>query len=168
MSKNMITYFILILFCPLIGKLLKAIIDYYNSYKNSKKEITLLDALFRITQREFEIWCSEYLTHTGFENIALLPINTKQKNIIGSKSNNKYYIKCTHHTINDPIDMNEVETLLGSMICDNITHGLLISTGKISDSVKEFILNLKSPYKINIISSLELDYLYSDYISKFN
>ena len=168
-TNSIFTYFLIIIFSPLIGKLIKCIIDYYKTYKNYKSSITLIDSLDNITQREFEIWCSEYLSYLDFSNIVLLPLNSNCiENIIGYKDSIKYYIYCKNSTSIDLITLTEIEAFLGTMINDDITHGLIITTSSISEETCEFLKNLKVPYKIDLISSKELSLLPENYILKTN
>ena len=84
------SYFIIILFAPLIGKLIKKIIIYYKSYKNFEGNNQLYNLVHRLTPHEFEIWCSEYLSKLGFNNIILLPLGPDGgKDIICEKGSEK-------------------------------------------------------------------------------
>ena len=47
------SYFIIILFSPLIGKLIKNITIYYKSYKELKKSDLLYNLVHRLTPHEF-------------------------------------------------------------------------------------------------------------------
>lgn len=163
------SYFTIILFAPIIGKLLNKIIIYYKCYKDSKNSNLLYNLAHRLTPREFEIWCSEYLTHLGFTNIFLLPPSPDGgKDIICENESEKYYVECKRFSLNNSITPLIVEQLLGAMIADNIFNGLIITTGEISDETKDLLTKIKKPYSIKIISSSELSIKYSDYILKTN
>ena len=87
------SYFIIILFAPLIGKLINKIIIYYKSYKGFEKDTHLYNIVHKLTPHEFEIWCSEYLSKLGFTNIILLPIGPDGgKDIICEKDSEKFYV----------------------------------------------------------------------------
>ena len=87
------SYFIIILFAPLIGKLINKIIIYYKSYKGFEKDTHLYNIVHKLTPHEFEIWCSEYLSKLGFTNILLLPIGPDGgKDIICEKDSHKQII----------------------------------------------------------------------------
>ncbi|MBX9138007.1 MULTISPECIES: restriction endonuclease [unclassified Clostridium] len=163
------SYFIIILFAPLMGKLIKKIITYYKSYKNFKSDTQLYSLIHRLTPHEFEIWCSEYLSTLGFSNIILLPLGPDGgKNIICEKDSQKFYIECKRYSLNDSISPFHIEKLLGAMISDNINNGIIITTGSISDDVKSILSKVNEPYNIKIISSTELDIPYTEYILKTN
>ena len=163
------SYFIIILFAPLIGKLIKKIIIYYKSYKNFEGNNQLYNLVHRLTPHEFEIWCSEYLSKLGFNNIILLPLGPDGgKDIICEKGSEKFYVECKRYSLNNSISILQVEKLLGAMISDNINNGIIITTGSISDDVKSILSKVNEPYNIKIISSTELDIPYTEYILKTN
>ena len=163
------SYFIIILFSPLIGKLIKNITIYYKSYKEFKKGDLLYNLVHRLTPHEFEIWCSEYLSNLGFTNIMVLPIGPDAgKDIICEKNSEKFYIECKRYSPNSYISSFQVEKLLGSMISDNIKNGLIITTGDLSKEAKDTLKKIKKPYNINVITSNELSLSYSKYILKLN
>ena len=159
------SYFIIILFSPLIGKLIKNITIYYKSYKELKKSDLLYNLVHRLTPHEFEIWCSEYLSNIGFNNIVVLPLGPDGgKDIICEKNSEKFYVECKRYSISDSITAFEIEKLLGAMICDNINNGIIITTGTISDEAKSILNKIEKPYNISIISSKDLDIPYTEYV----
>lgn len=163
------SYFIIILFAPLIGKLIKKIIIYYKSYKDFQGNNQLYNLVHRLTPHEFEIWCSEYLSQLGFTNILLLPLGPDGgKDIICEKDSQKFYVECKRYSLNNSISTLQVEKLLGAMISNNINNGIIITTGTISDDVNSILSKINKPYNIKIISSVELDIPYTEYILKTN
>lgn len=163
------SYFIIILFAPLIGKLIKKIIIYYKSYKDFQGNNQLYNLVHRLTPHEFEIWCSEYLSQLGFTNILLLPLGPDGgKYIICEKDSQKFYVECKRYSLNNSISPLQVEKLLGAMISNNINNGIIITTGTISDDVRSILSKINKPYNIKIISSVELDIPYTEYILKTN
>ena len=159
------SYFIIILFSPLIGKLIKNITIYYKSYKELKKSDLLYNLVHRLTPHEFEIWCSEYLSNIGFNNIVVLPLRPDGgKDIICEKNSEKFYVECKRYSISDSITAFEIEKLLGAMICDNINNGIIITTGTISDEAKSILNKIEKPYNISIISSKDLAIPYTEYV----
>ena len=163
------SYFTIILFAPLIGKLIKKIIIYYKSYKNFEGNNQLYNLVYRLTPHEFEIWCSEYLSKLGFTNIIVLPLGPDGgKDIICEKDSQKFYVECKRYYIDHSISTFHVEKLLGAMISDNINNGIIITTGTISNDVKSILSKINKPYNIKIISSSELSIPYTEYILKTN
>ena len=115
------SYLIIILFTPLIGKLINQIYLYYKMHKKFENCNLLSNLAYRLTPHEFEIWCSEYLSNLGFTNIMVLPIGPDAgKDIICEKNSEKFYIECKRYSPNRYISSFQVEKLLGSMISDNV------------------------------------------------
>ena len=163
------SYLIIILFTPLIGKLINQIYLYYKMHKKFENCNLLSNLAHRLTPHEFEIWCSEYLSNLGFTNIMVLPIGPDAgKDIICEKNSEKFYIECKRYSPNSYISLFQVEKLLGSMISDNIKNGLIITTGDLSKEAKDTLKKIKKPYNINVITSNELSLSYSKYILKLN
>ncbi|MFQ7820767.1 restriction endonuclease [Clostridium sp.] len=163
------SYLIIILFTPLIGKLINQIYLYYKMHKKFENCNLLSNLAYRLTPHEFEIWCSEYLSNLGFTNIMVLPIGPDAgKDIICEKNSEKFYIECKRYSPNSYISSFQVEKLLGSMISDNIKNGLIITTGDLSKEAKDTLKKIKKPYNINVITSNELSLSYSKYILKLN
>lgn len=163
------SYLIIILFTPLIGKLINQIYLYYKMHKKFENCNLLSNLAHRLTPHEFEIWCSEYLSNLGFNNIMVLPIGPDAgKDIICEKNSEKFYIECKRYSPNSYISSFQVEKLLGSMISDNIKNGLIITTGDLSKEAKDTLKKIKKPYNINVITSNELSLSYSKYILKLN
>ena len=163
------SYLIIILFTPLIGKLINQIYSYYKMNKKFENCNLLSNLAYRLTPHEFEIWCSEYLSNLGFTNIIVLPIGPDAgKDIICEKNSEKFYIECKRYSPNSYISSFQVEKLLGSMISDNVKNGLIITTGDLSKEAKDTLKKIKKPYNINVITSNELSLSYSKYILKLN
>ena len=163
------SYFIIILFSPLIGRLIKSIILYYKTYKNLSLNDRLYNLAYRLTPREFEIWCSEYLSTLGFTNIILLPLSPDGgKDIICEKDSEKFYVECKRYSLSSSISAFHVQKLLGTMIADNINNGIILTTGSVSDDAKSVLSKINKPYSINIIGPAELDIPYNEYILKTN
>ena len=163
------SYLIIILFTPLIGKLINQIYLYYKMHKKFENCNLLSNLAHRLTPHEFEIWCSEYLSNLGFTNIMVLPIGPDAgKDIICEKNSEKFYIECKRYSPNSYISSFQVEKLLGSMISDNIKNGLIITTGDLSKEAKDTLKKIKKLYNINVITSNELSLSYSKYILKLN
>ena len=163
------SYLIIILFTPLIGKLINQIYLYYEMHKKFENCNLLSNLAYRLTPHEFEIWCSEYLSNLGFTNIMVLPIGPDAgKDIICEKNSEKFYIECKRYSPNSYISSFQVEKLLGSMISDNVKNGLIITTGDLSKEAKDTLKKIKKPYNINVITSNELSLSYSKYILKLN
>lgn len=149
---NLYISFILIIFSPLVGRILKVSYDLFTLNKKLKNGNTLLELLNRLTPREFEIWSTEYLSSIGYKNVILTPPSINNgKNIICSKNNNTIYILCKSKVMSNKIASEDIEVLLGSMILDNVRQGIIITTSIVNDDIYKTIKNIPTPYKIDII-----------------
>lgn len=163
--NTLFSYFILIIFSPLIGKLLKSIILLYKQYKKLNTPNSLVQLIYRLTPHEFEIWSAEYLTKLGFTNVTVLPLGIDGgKDIICFKNNEKYYVECKRYHLDNSVTLYQTEKLLGAMIADNVNNGIIITTGYLSKDAKAFLSSLKKPYNIDIITADDLTLPYSQYI----
>lgn len=166
---NLYISFVIIIFTPLLGKIIKKVYDLYILNKKFRSGNTLLELLNRLTPREFEIWSREYLSSIGYTNVILTaPSADEGKNIICTKNSDTFYVKCKNNTNENSITHKDIEMLLGAMISDNITKGLIITTSLISDGAYELINTLQSPYSIHIINFDNSQKQFSDYIIQTN
>lgn len=166
---NLYISFVIIIFTPLLGKIIKKSYDLYILNKKFKSGNTLLELLNRLTPREFEIWSREYLSSIGYTNVILTaPSPDEGRNIICTKNSNTVYVKCKSNTTENSITHKDIEMLLGAMISDNIKKGLIITTNLVSDSACELINNLQPPYSIHIINFDNSQKQPSDYIIQTN
>lgn len=155
-SNNIFTLTILIVFSPLIGKLINNLVYLFKLYIKSKKGNNLIDLLNRLTFREFKIWAGEYLSHIGYTNIVLPPFDEWDKNIICIKNNSTYYVKCNRSNGTSEISVKALEQFLGELISESINNGLIITTNTIPDDVRNFIDTIPKPYSIDILSLSEI------------
>ena len=166
---SILTYIIIIIFSPLIGKLIKEIYDYVITINDYHEEPTLLSLIYHLTPKEFQIWCGEYLTYLGYSNIQIISNNDPNtNNIICCKDNETLYVQCTKYSINSCITINDIEKLVGAMISNNITKGLIISTGSFSNECKELLTKLNSKFQIDIICDEQFNFPYTKYILQNN
>lgn len=167
--NNLFILGVIIFFSPQIGKLIKSSYDYYTLYQKSKKGNKLIDLLYRLTPREFEIWCSEYLSSLGYKNIILSPLGPDGgKDIICIKDNKTYYVECKRYFKDNYVTSKEVEKLLGTLISNNVYNGVLITTGSLSSDAKDFVENLPLNYNIELISFAHINKYYYEYLNELN
>ena len=161
--NSVFTYFLILFFSPIIGKLVKELIDYVKLLKKFKSPQTLLSLTTRLTPKEFKLWCTDYLNDLGYTTIPSLKIDN-DNNIICKKENNSVYVQCKQYNSNYIVPIGDFEELFGSMIINNINVGLLITTGKVSNDVNELLNKLPSNFHIDIIDRDALNYPYEKYI----
>lgn len=166
---SIFTYIVIIIFSPLLGRVIKEIYDYIIVINESHKEPTLLKLVCRLTPKEFQIWCGEYLSYLGYNNIQIISPNISSAiNIICNKNNETFYVQCTRYTINSSINTEDIETLVGAMISNNIKKGLIITTGYVNNECKSLLTELSTKVKIDIICNEQLDCPYKKYILQNN
>lgn len=166
--NNIYIFFLIIVFLPVLGQLIRSIYYYYKAYKDYSCCTNLSKLTYRLTPREFELWCAEYLGSLGFSNVTLLSGPNGGKDIICFKNNTKYYVECKKNSSSNLIKVSSIEKLLGSMIADGITNGILITTSTLTKEAQELVEQLNEPFNILIISSEDFEVSYSDYILKSN
>ena len=167
--NSLFTYLLIIIFSPIIGKLINEIIEYYKAIKEYKSDESLLTLVNRLTPKEFQIWCAEYLSYLGYVDIIIkLTSNYIGKDIICSKNNHTIYVECKKYDINTNISEYDVEKLLGVMITDNVKEGIIITTGGISSEANALIEKLKPNFSIIIICKEQLSCSYNNYILQNN
>ncbi len=152
--SNIYFYIIIVIFAPIIGRLIKASFDLYKKIKEYNRGNDIISALNRLTQREFEIWSCEYLGLQNYTNISLVPPKLDNaKNIICNKNNSVYYVECKKYSKEQFVSLSDIESLLGSMIINNISNGIIITTNTINDEGRKALSSLPSNYSITIYDS---------------
>ena len=103
--------------------------------------------IFQLTSRNFEELVAELLEKEGF-NVNL----TKQtrdggKDILVAQKNNLgnflYYVECKHHTLDNPVRVNLVRELYGTVSADRATAGLLVTSSYFTKNAIAFTQNLQ-------------------------
>ncbi len=152
MSFNNIYFFIIIiLFCPLIGKIIINSLEFYNLSKEYQKGNSLLNSLIRLTPKEFQIWCGEYLIYLGYNNILFSDISNSTSSIICTLENTSYYVYCKKNPKEVMISEIDLESLLGLLISKSLFNGILITTSPLSSKALYFLKNLPHPYNIEVV-----------------
>lgn len=153
---NIYTFILIIIFCPMIGKLINRFVSFYKLSNQYRKGNTLLGILSRITPKEFQIWCSEYICYLGYSNILLSTINSNEFKdssfFICTKGTTTYYVECKRINNNPPITSTDLECLLGSLFSKSLFNGILVTTSSISKEATNFINSLPKKYSIEVVS----------------
>lgn len=150
--NNIYLFIIIIFFCPLIGKLIVNALEFYNLSKEYKNGSSLLNSLIRLTPKEFQIWCGEYLVYLGYNNIIFSDVSDLTSSIICSKHNSSYYVCCQKNPKDILIDEVDLESLLGLLVSKSLYKGILITTSPLSSNASYFLNNIPAPYYIEVIS----------------
>lgn len=153
MNFNNIYFFIIIIFfCPLIGKIIISSLEFYKLSKEYRDGDTFLNSLIRLTPKEFQIWCGEYLVSLGYTNILFSDISNSTSSIICNSENISYYAYCKQTPKEIMIDEIDLESLLGILLSKSLYNGILITTSPLTSKALDFLNNLPLEYNIQIIS----------------
>lgn len=153
MSFNNVYFFIIIIFfCPLIGKIIFEALELYNLSKEYKNGNSLINSLIRLTAKEFQIWCGEYLVYLGYSNIIFSDVSNSNSSIICTLDNTSYYVYCKKTPKENMVSEFELESLLGILISKALYNGILITTSPLSSKALDFLKNLPHLYTIKILS----------------
>jgi HJR/Mrr/RecB family endonuclease len=125
------------------------------------KAVISLEDLYNLTPGEFEEWCKEYLESIGFSDVELMPSGPDGgKELVCTRDGLKYYIECKRY---DPdinayyrVDAEVVKKLLGAMVHDGVSRGIIITTGIATRGALRFIGTLPQDYKINLVDGEDL------------
>ncbi|WP_459195701.1 restriction endonuclease [Wukongibacter baidiensis] len=134
--------------------------------------------LYDLTPREFERWTSLLLKELGYENISLTKqTNDSGRDIICEKDGEKYYIECKKFIFKELVRLRKqdkakymkvnremVQKLVGSMVANRVYRGMIITTGEINDTAKEYVKKLPPAYKIELIDGEKLCRMYESII----
>lgn len=114
-----------------------------------------------LTPNEFEHWCGEFIEKEGFLDVYVTAKGPDGgKDIICRKGNDKYYIECKRYVYSDnakfKVDDNIVRKLIGAMAGDNITNGIIITSGVFTDEAINYMKTLPSRYKFQFYDGQDL------------
>lgn len=126
---------------------------YTLNIKRLKQGIIQVEDLHELTATEFEHWCGSFLDKEGFHNIYVTPDGPDGgKDIICKKLNEVYYVECKKLILNQAskyqIDIEIVRQLIGSMVSDSVTNGIIITSGVFTKEAMKYIETLPKLYKI--------------------
>jgi predicted AAA+ superfamily ATPase len=129
------------------------------------------DLLYEISPRGFEELVAELLSAEGFE------VNLTQATRDGGKDifiahNNLigdflYYIECKHYAKTNPVGVNLVRELYGTISHDRATAGMLITTSYFSPDAIEFVQKIKHQMSLKDYIILQ-DWIEAVFKRKYN
>jgi hypothetical protein len=121
-----------------------------------------------LTQYKFEEWCIYILESMGYKNLTNVSelieggvnIIAPDKNrttyistrLYGLDSDNKKNLNDKYYKIGRP----ELQKFVGALVHDNITDGILITTGDFTDEAINYVKSLPDKYSIVLIDGIAL------------
>ena len=152
-------YIFLILISPFIGKLIKNIYIIYKLKKEYVESTDILNYMCSLTKDEFAIWTCDFLYNNNFSNIVTCSNSQcHSQDIVCTKDQNTFYVLCKQTSSTESLTKDDIDSLLGSMVLDNIHKGIVVTTGKISKTIKDSLSSIPNDYYIQIISGDDLKY----------
>lgn len=152
-------YFLLVLIAPFIGKLANNIYTIYKLKKESGTSTDILRYMQALTKEEFEVWACDFLYNNNFNDIVTCPSSICHcQNIICKKDENTFYVLCKQYNNDQSITNDDIDSLLGSMILDDVHKGIVLTTGEVNNKIKNSLSSLPKDYIIQIITGEDLKY----------
>ena len=149
---------IIILSALIATKLYKIIFVKVNEKKELirfKRGILRPMDLFELTDLEFNNWCVNFLKRLDYNDVKLCNESidsNSMKNITCKKEDITLYIHCKRYpykkSSNDKVTVKDIKCLLGAMICDNVTNGIMITTGFLSKEAQIYLPTIPKNYNI--------------------
>ena len=129
---------------------------YTTNIERLKHGIIKIEDLQELTPDEFEHWCERFLVKEGFYNICATPKGSEVgKDIICKKGNELYYVDCKSFLYNQ-LDIDIVKKLVGSMVSEKVTKGIIITSGTFTKEAIVYVKTLPSQYKILMYAGKDL------------
>lgn len=165
---------IVLIVCYLFFKLLDKAFEVYSQNKTEKNNREWLKYgflskhdLHHLDPFEFEKWCAEFLEKLGYTDVVVTSERIDGgKDIICKYNGEIVYVECKRY-LDDPetpfqVSRDIVQKLVGAMVGDGIHHGIIITTGIITDRSIEYVKNLPEEYKVDLIDGDTLIKLYRE------
>jgi hypothetical protein len=122
----------------------------------------------QLTQYKFEEWCSYILESMGYKNLTnVSELIEGGVNIIAPDKNKTTYISTRLYGLDSDnkknisdkyckIGKTEIQKFVGALVHDNITDGILITTGDFTDEAINYVNSLPPKYTIVLIDGITL------------
>lgn len=154
--KNILIIISAFMSLPILNQIYNLIIKkrtYTETITRIKKGILTISDLHKLTPREFEHWCAEFLSKQGYTNII---VSTKGpdggKDIVCTNGTLTYYVECKRYYYGKypqfQVDGEICKKLIGAMEANHITSGIIMTTGHLTNDAIEYINTLPNPYCI--------------------
>jgi hypothetical protein len=159
---------VLILFKILNRYLISFVGKIQDRFKEEKLMYGLTSRHFlsQLSFKEFEEFCSYYLTKNNYANITNVSeaFHGGLSLICSDSSFEKVYVSCIksdskENNNNDdykPTGRPELQKFIGGMVHDKILSGIVITNGDFSKEAMEYVNNLPEDYNIELIDGINL------------
>lgn len=146
--------------------LIKAILSKRRNLQRWKEGLINLDDIHGLTPREFEYWCGEFISTIGYNHIKQTAHGPDGGKDIICKFNNKdTYVECKRYSYSPNasyiVDEQIPKKLVGAMVHDRVTSGLIITSGRISEECINYVRSLPYDIEIELIDGGRIVELYS-------
>lgn len=136
-----------------------------------KENIISVDDIHHLTPREFELWVGKILKIIGYSDIQVTNLGPDGgKDIICKFGDLTTYVECKRYLDNDSkalykVDDEIVKKLVGAMIGDNVTNGIICTTGVVTEDAIKFIESLTGDITIEIVDGKSLAQIYNEAVN---
>jgi len=156
--------YIALLISPLIN-IIPEVIKTFKLLKILFSKINLRKELYNLSPREFELWCGEFLSNNGYSDVIVSPPGPDGGIDIRCFKNDRIvYVECKRYWFSKKatyvVDENIVKKLIGAMKADEVTDGIIITTGIVTSKAREFISTLPKEFKITVFDGNTFDTTY--------
>lgn len=133
----------------------------YEDIERLKQGSVNIHDLHNLSPLEFEHWCAQLLENKGYTDITVTaPSNDGGKDIICKKGTDLCYVECKRFLYSTNadyfIDIEIVRKLIGAMEGDNISNGIIMTSGIVTQEVIDYVNSLPSTYSITIYDGKDL------------
>jgi hypothetical protein len=122
------------------------------------------ESIFKLTTREFEEMVAELYRRNGYEVVLTKETRDGGKDfIISNKSllgNQLIYGECKRHRPENPVSISILRELHSTIITDNATGGILVTSSYFSPDAKKFAENIK--HQMNLVDFVALNKMIID------
>jgi hypothetical protein len=152
--------------CTLIYSLVTEKLKNRKNLYRWKNGIITLDDLNHLTPAEFQYWCGDFIKKLGFTDIIHSKLCTDGiNNIKCRKFGETAYILCVGNITSSKsrlkVDEAVCKQLVGTMVQSEVTSGMIITCGSITDNAIKYINTLPQEYRIQLLDGNDIIRQYS-------
>lgn len=139
-----------------------------NSINKILSKEDLYNTLIDNSPEDFEVFCEKIYKKLGYKTILSPPGRDGGKDVIAINDTTKIYIECKRYNRNatSEIGRDICKKLVGSCIADNVSHGIVFTTGNINNLAYEYKDELNKTGKF-LLEFVDYNKIYDLYLSTF-